>query len=77
MSKGESRVRIQIAFESGASIGALVAPASADGLQAALAQSDSVFELETDDGTYVLALAKVAYVKRASRETQIGFGATA
>jgi hypothetical protein len=77
VAESDSRVRIQIAFEGGASIGALVVPAAADALQEALAGSDSVFELETDDGIYVLALAKVAYVKRAARETQIGFGATA
>ena len=33
--------------------------------------------VEAEDGTYVLALAKVVYVRRAERETQIGFAATA
>jgi hypothetical protein len=36
-----------------------------------------VFELEAEDGTYVLALAKVVYVRRSDRETRIGFAASA
>ncbi|HSK15559.1 MAG TPA: hypothetical protein VK915_05265 [Gaiellaceae bacterium] len=73
----EAAVRIQVAFESGQSIGANVPRAVADGLAAALAAGDAVFELSTEDGTYVLALAKVVYVRRADRETQIGFAASA
>jgi hypothetical protein len=46
-----------------------------DGLRAALANETAVFDLETEDGTYVVALKKVVYVKRFSRETHIGFGA--
>lgn len=73
----EATLRIQVAFESGQSIGANVPGEVADGLAAALAAGDVVFELPTEDGTYVLALAKVVYVRRAERETQIGFAATA
>jgi Protein of unknown function (DUF3107) len=73
----ESSVRIQVAFEGGQSVGANVSEEIADALAAALAASEPVFELKTDDGTYVLALAKVVYVRRAERETQIGFAATA
>jgi hypothetical protein len=72
--EADERVRLQIAFEGGQSVGALVAPEAADGLQRALAADESTFELETEDGSYVLALAKVVYVKRSARETQIGFG---
>ena len=73
----ETVVRIQIAFESGQSIGVTVAVEAADALAQALARSDAVFELKTDEDTYVLALAKVVYVRRSERETQIGFAATA
>jgi len=73
----DERIRIEIAFEGGQVVGALVTPPAADGLQAALARDDQVFNLETDEGTYALALGKIVYVKRSSRETHIGFGATA
>jgi hypothetical protein len=72
------RIRIEIAFEGGQTIGALVPGRAADGLQEALAGArDGVFELEADDGAYVIPLHAVVYVKRFSRETQIGFGRTA
>ena len=51
-------------------------PEVADALAAALAASEPVFELTTEDGTYVLSLGKVVYVRRSERETQIGFAAT-
>ncbi len=73
----EKTVHIQVAFEGGQSVGADVAPEVADALGAALAASEPVYELETEDGTYVLALGKVVYVRRSERETQIGFAASA
>ena len=73
----DSSVRIQVAFEGGQSVGANVPSEVADALSAALAASEPVFELATDDGTYVLSLGKVVYVRRSDRETQIGFAASA
>ena len=73
----DESVRIQVAFEGGQSVGANVSQEVADALGAALAASEPVFELKTEDGTYVLSLGKVVYVRRAERETQIGFAATA
>jgi hypothetical protein len=73
----DQNVRIQVAFEGGQSVGANVSTEVAEALAAALAASDPVFELKTEDGTYVLSLAKVVYVRRAERDTQIGFAATA
>lgn len=70
-------VSVQIAFEGGQTVGANVSAKTADGLVAALAASDAVFELEAEDGTYVVALAKVVYVRRSDRETRIGFAASA
>jgi hypothetical protein len=70
-------VRIQVAFEGGQSVGANVSAEVADALSAALAASEPVFELATDDGTYVLSLGKVVYLRRSDRETQIGFAASA
>jgi DNA-binding LytR/AlgR family response regulator len=73
----DSSVRIQVAFEGGQSVGANVSTGVADALSAALAATEPVFELKTDDGTYVLSLGKVVYLRRSDRETQIGFAASA
>jgi hypothetical protein len=73
----DGRVRLEIAFEGGQIVGGNVSAQSADGLQAALAADEAVFDLVTEDGTYVIALRKVVYVRRTERETQIGFGAGA
>jgi hypothetical protein len=55
-----------------------VAAAAADALQKALnGGADGAHELEAEDGTYVLPLARIVYVKRFSRETMIGFGGSA
>jgi hypothetical protein len=71
------KIRIQIAFEGGQNVGALVSAETADALALAMAGEQRTFDLETEDGTYVLSLAKVVYVRRSSRETHIGFGLTA
>jgi hypothetical protein len=71
------RVRLDIAFEGGQIVGGNVSAETADGFRSALAGDELVFDLETEDGTYVIALRKVVYVRRTSRETHIGFGASA
>jgi hypothetical protein len=71
------RVRLDIAFEGGQIVGGNVSAETADGFRSALAGDELVFDLETEDGTYVVALRKVVYVRRTSRETHIGFGASA
>ncbi len=69
------RVRLELAFEGGQIVSALVATAAADELAQALgADTAGTFELETEDGSYVLPLARIVYVKRFARETSIGFG---
>jgi hypothetical protein len=75
--EGNGRVRLDIAFEGGQIVGGNVSAATADGFRSALAGDELVFDLETEDGTYVIALRKVVYVRRTSRETHIGFGASA
>jgi hypothetical protein len=71
------RVRLDIAFEGGQIVGGSVSAEQADGFRKALAGDEAVFDLETEDGIYVVALRKVVYVRRTSRETHIGFGASA
>lgn len=70
-------VRLDIAFEGGQIVGGTVNAETADGFRAALAGDELVFDLETEDETYVIALRKVVYVRRTSREMHIGFAPTA
>ena len=69
------RVRIEIGFDSGQVMAALVSPESADRLEQALAaKEDGSLPLEVEDGRYVLVLNRVVYVKRFAREARVGFG---
>jgi hypothetical protein len=65
-------------------MGALVTPESADALEQALGSADlragagdAALALEAEDGRYTIALQRVVYVKRYSRESRVGFGAAA
>ena len=70
----EERVRIEIAFAGGQTIGATISPEAAEGLGRALdGDAGGAFELEAEDGTYIVPLRAIMYVKRFSRETRIGF----
>ncbi len=70
------QIRLEIAFEGGQVIGGTVSPAISKALQDAMAGNSPVFELEALEGNFLVALGKVVYVKRSSRETRIGFGST-
>ena len=70
----EERIRIKIGFVGGQTIGAVVAPEAFEALRSGLRDADGVVEFEAEDGTYLLPARSVAYVKRWSRESQIGFG---
>jgi hypothetical protein len=78
------RVRVEIAFDGGQIMGALVSSASADALEQALGSADlragagdAALALDAEDGRYTIALQRVVYVKRFARESRVGFGATA
>ncbi len=74
----DERIRLEIAFEGGQTIGPIVSVAAADRLKAALeGDGRGAYELDAEDGTYLIPLRAVMYVKRFSRETHIGFGRTA
>jgi hypothetical protein len=80
----DERVRIEIAFDGGQVMSAIVNPASADALEHALGTADvradagdAAFALEAEDGRYTVALRRVVYVKRFARESRVGFGASA
>jgi hypothetical protein len=71
----DERIRIELAFEGGQTIGAVVTAEAAERLEDALGgERDGVFQLEAEDGSYVIPLRSLVYVKRFSRETHIGFG---
>jgi hypothetical protein len=76
-------VRIEIAFDGGQVMSAIVNPQSADALERALGSADvradagdAAFALDSEDGRYTIALRRVVYVKRFARESRVGFGAS-
>jgi hypothetical protein len=70
------RVRIEIGFDGGQIMGALVEAAAADRLEQALGSGeDGSLTLEVEDGRYTVALRRIVYVKRFAREGRVGFGA--
>jgi hypothetical protein len=78
------RVRIEVAFDGGQIMGALVTSASADAREQALGSAElragtgeAALALDAEDGRYTIALQRVVYVKRFARESRVGFGAAA
>jgi hypothetical protein len=70
------QVRIEIGFDGGQIMSALVEPSSADRLEQALGSSDDgALALDVEDGRYTVALRRIVYVKRFAREGRVGFGA--
>jgi hypothetical protein len=69
------RIRIELAFDGGQIIGALVEPASADALELALdSGSDDAVRVESQDGTYRVVPKRVVYYKRFRPGGRVGFG---
>jgi hypothetical protein len=80
----QERVRIEIAFDGGQIMGAVVTQAGADALEQALGSADlragtgeAALALDAEDGRYTIALRRVVYVKRFARESRVGFGSVA
>jgi hypothetical protein len=78
----QERVRIEIAFDGGQIMSALVSAASADALEQALGAAElragtgeASLAFDAEDGRYTVALQRVVYVKRFLRESRVGFGA--
>ncbi len=70
------RVRIEIGFDGGQIMGAIVEPGTADALEEALGSGqDGSFTIDVEDGRYTVALRRIVYIKRFSREGRVGFGA--
>jgi hypothetical protein len=70
------QVRLEIAFDGGQIMGALVSAADADALERALGSGeDASVALEASDGRYVVHVRRIVYLKRFVRESRVGFGA--
>jgi hypothetical protein len=69
------RVRIEIGFDGGQVMVALVGAETIDRLEQALAAGEGGAQvLDVEDGRYTVALGRVVYVKRFVREGRVGFG---
>jgi hypothetical protein len=71
----DESVRVEVAFDGGQVLSVLVAADAADELERALgnAAAGGAFGLEAEEGHYSVALTKVVYVKRFTRESRVGF----
>lgn len=70
----DERIRIEISFDGGQIMGALVEESVADDLERAIGDGrNGAFALEADDGRYTVSLQRVVYVKRFKREGRVGF----
>ena len=70
----EERVRVEVGFDGGQVMSAHVDTKTADELEQALGGStDGSFQVEAEDGRYTLALSRIVYIKRFSREGRVGF----
>lgn len=74
MSKVE-RVRIEIGFNGGQLVAGLVDIASADQLERALHEDGPrVVVLDAEDGPYHVVVPTVAYFRKFTRASRVGFG---
>jgi hypothetical protein len=75
MASGD-RVRVEVGFEGGQVIGGFVDSPSADQLERALHEDGPrVVVLATEDGPYHVVVPRVAYFRRFSRASRVGFAA--
>jgi hypothetical protein len=70
----DGRIRIEIGFDGGQILGAVVETATVDELERSLGQgTDGAFAIDSEDGRYTISLRRIVYVKRFSREARVGF----
>ncbi len=71
----DERVRLQIGFEGGTVMAVAVSPEEADSLLRHLsAGGDGTVTLDDEDGSFVVVIARVLFVRRFARESRVGFG---
>jgi hypothetical protein len=67
--------RIEVGFDGGQIMSALVTATSAEQLEQALtSRAEGTLSLDAEDGRYTVLLGSVVYVKRFARESRVGFG---
>ena len=67
-------MRVEIGFDGGQIMGAVVETGTVDELERSLGQStDGSFAIESEDGRYTISLRRIVYVKRFTREARVGF----
>jgi hypothetical protein len=67
-------VRIEVGFDGGQIMSALVTADSADAFERALREEGPrLIALDADDGRYTILLRRVLYLKRYAREARVGF----
>jgi hypothetical protein len=72
----DDRIRIEVGFDGGQIMSALVALDSADSLERAISDgADGSLALDAQDGRYLIRLDRIVYVKRFARDSRVGFGA--
>jgi len=68
-------VRIEVGFDGGQIMSALVTGEGAEGLERALREEGPpLIVLDANDGRYTIVLRRVVYLKRFAREATVGFG---
>ena len=70
----DDSIRIELAFEGGQIIAAMVSPATADAVERAVsASAGGTVDLDTDDGRITVVVPRVVYFKRFTKGAQPGF----
>jgi hypothetical protein len=70
----DERVRVEVGFDGGQVIGGFVTVATADQLERALHEDGPrVVVLDTEDGPYHVVVPRVAYFRRFTRASRVGF----
>jgi hypothetical protein len=68
-------VRMEIGFDGGQIMSALVTADGADELERALREEGPpLIAVDANDGRYTVVLRRVVYLKRFARESKVGFG---
>jgi hypothetical protein len=75
MAEGDN-IRVEIGFEGGQIINALVPSQAAEDLERALGNGEEgAFWIDAEGVRYTIVMRRVDYLKRFAREARVGFGA--
>jgi len=74
MAEDNAKVRIEIGFDGGQIMSAIASADEVERLERHLqVGGDGVVEVGADDGRYLVAIRRIVYLKRFSRESKVGF----